>query len=166
MATFSNSNTDGAQIMAQTVTELEQQAEEASAKDFEDGFSQNSVSQSITTITANAVIISALAMSYDGTPDQTPTGTGHVEDQDNWENVQQHIAAIGHVLSTTIGSYTLGWEQTDGCGWSLILAAFESTAPPPVPDDIVLVGVGTVVTNGSLIGTTGLVLTPTRQHIN
>lgn len=109
-------------LRAYVVTEIKQQAAEATAFDIQD--SASAVSTTITTLTANAAICSSF--SWGSSDTMSITGTGHIQDFSG-TGPSSGVYGFGHLAPTTATGYTLGWSSSTGSSrGALVVAAFEA----------------------------------------
>ena len=93
-------------IAAVTLQDVVQQAPEASASNTG---TSTSISTNITTITDGALIVDSVCTNPNSGP--TATGTGHVADVAVADTSGLTIEfGQGHVVTTTAGTYTVGWS--------------------------------------------------------
>jgi len=117
-------NTNHLMLLAITVTELEQQAKEASVN--AGNGSTNAISASITTITNNAIIISSGLFGSNAAIDVT--GTDHVLISQFNVGGGSGALGAGRVEAGSAGSHgPLGWDKTgSNSRMALVLAAYEA----------------------------------------
>lgn len=129
VVTHSSSLSEIIGVGAFTLTEVAQQGPES----FEHAgsTSASSLSDTITTVSTDAIIISYLA--YGSNATLTPTGTGHTLIGRNNYGGGSGTLGFGYVEASSATSYTLGWSSSGTSRFVFATAAWEAA---PVASDL------------------------------